>query len=68
MATQKLVNQALESATDNGFSFEHWTYRDIAEDLVTCDSDLEASEPEELEPIVKSWFANSDLTYRPQAN
>ena len=64
----KLVALAMNAAHDNGYSFEGWTYRQIAEDLVTIDGDLERCTVEELEPLLISWFKQSDITYSPYIN
>lgn len=64
--TQTLVDTAMESATDNGYCFEDWTYLEIAEDLVQIDSQLEAETPGVIEPMVRDWFTRSRMFYRPR--
>lgn len=65
---ETLVNDAMNHSVDNGYRFEGWTYQQIAEDIVTFDSDLEVFDPVEIEPILRKWFAQSGLTYRPYHN
>lgn len=64
MTTQEMVSQALDNATDNGYEFEAWTFLEVAEDLVLNDAELEYGNPEEIAPMVKSWFITSDVLYR----
>ncbi len=65
---KKAVGFALENATDNGCSFEDWTFKAIAEDLMDYDADLEKESTEVVLPHVIDWFNNADLLYRPKAN
>lgn len=64
MVARELVHDALDKATDNGFEFEAWTFLEVAQDLVTHDSQLEDESAEEIAPIVKEWFLSSDVVYR----
>jgi len=64
MSTQEIVNRAMEDATDNGYDFEAWTFTEAAEDLCQLHPNCGNSTPEELKPLVKEWFLNSDVLYR----
>jgi hypothetical protein len=61
---QKSVSDALDDADTNGYTFENWTFREVAEDLVTCDSHLENFLVEDIIPCVREWFKCTPLTYR----
>lgn len=61
---QKAVSESLDNADSNGHIFENWTFREVAEDLVTHDADLEIYPVERIIPCVREWHKNSDLIYR----
>ena len=63
MSIQDQVNSSMEAATLNGYEFHQWRFSEVAEDLVLCDSDLEDVPTEELVPMIKEWYKNSDVTY-----
>lgn len=64
----KLIGNAMDSAYENGFTFSTWTYRDIAEDLVTLDSDLEKYSPDDIEPVLREWYQKEHITESPMNN
>ena len=68
MTLQQSVNLAMENAHDNDYNFAEFTYMEIAEDLVTLDGSLEVATPDELEPMVRKYFAEAGLTYYPKHN
>lgn len=63
MSLQKTVNEAMENAVDNGYSFGGWTFLQIAEDVVSYDKDLEVEPAASLVPMIKEWYRKSDVLF-----
>ena len=53
---QTQVYEALSNAADNGFCFYEMSFLEIAEDLITNDSDLKDQLAEDLIPHIKAFF------------
>lgn len=62
----KLIDVAMNNAFDNGFDFHTWTYREVAEDLVTLDSYLEQYSADEVESVLRDWYSKQDLLAYPR--
>lgn len=50
------VFEALDNAVANGHDFVDHSVKQVIDDLMTCDADLEGARPDDLEPWVREWM------------
>jgi hypothetical protein len=59
-AVQVEVFNSLTTATkENGYSFDGMSHREIAEDLISFNSELENFEPEDLISYIVAWLKDN---------
>lgn len=64
MGKQDMVSAALDRAIENHCEFEAWTFEELAIDLATNDIDFQSEVITELTPMVRTWFMDSNVTFR----
>jgi len=53
--TQKTVDDSMNSAVENGYTFVQFTSVEIAEDIAEYDSDFEGVDVSRFLPFVEDW-------------
>lgn len=61
MVTQETVNENLNHAAANGYTFENWTLDEIAGDLIAYSAECEDASEAELIPLIAVWRAEHAL-------
>ncbi|NIB44851.1 hypothetical protein HBA55_35045 [Pseudomaricurvus alkylphenolicus] len=65
-AVYEAVGESIRNATYNGIEFEGWTYREIADDMVSLCQPLEDWDPQIVEMEIRRWFAtDKSQGYKP---
>lgn len=61
MVTQETVNENLNHADENGYTFDNWLLEEIAGDLIAYSAQFEDVSEAELIPLIAVWRATQRI-------